>query len=233
VNLRLIMSRVAAMVGLIITPLLPADSGATRSQIRRIVLSSQHLGAHGMGYNSRSLFELSNKLSSADIPNLLLLMNDGKDSRIHVGVQFALASQCQAAIASVRNAAVEDKINFLDAQEIMDLIAGFNGCDSMARDKASAMRTELQSLFHADLIKRGEESERKTAENQRVQSNALKLMDPKQAKTLTREEREEVFHRSIRAAGLDKESLTPSQKLLVERMYRTMVLGESGNASPQ
>jgi len=56
------------------------------------------------------------------------------------------------------------------------------------------------------------------------------VTDPKQAKELTREEREEVFRRSLKTMGLkDDGPMTPQQKDLVRRMYRTVVLGESGN----
>ena len=56
---------------------------------------------------------------------------------------------------------------------------------------------------------------------------------PKQAKELTRQEREEVYRRSLKAMGLKKEGpMTPAQRDLVQRMYRTMVLGESGNRPP-
>ena len=54
------------------------------------------------------------------------------------------------------------------------------------------------------------------------------MMDPKASKELTRQEREEVYQRSLKAMGLDENRpLTPAQKQMVERMYRKMVLGES------
>jgi hypothetical protein len=57
-------------------------------------------------------------------------------------------------------------------------------------------------------------------------------MDPTRAKELTREEREEVYQRSLKAMGLnEKGPLTPAQQRLVDRMYRRMVLGEA-SASP-
>lgn len=62
----------------------------------------------------------------------------------------------------------------------------------------------------------------------------MKLLDPAQAATLSRQEREEVYHRSVKAMGLDENgSLTPQQKDMLDRMYRTMVLGEFGKHSPQ
>jgi hypothetical protein len=49
------------------------------------------------------------------------------------------------------------------------------------------------------------------------------------AKSLTRQEREEVYKRSLKEMGLKEDGpMTPVQKEMVQRMYRTMVLGESG-----
>jgi hypothetical protein len=48
-----------------------------------------------MGYGQRSLNELSRKLTPADIPMLISLL---PDRELSVGVQFALASQCEHAI---------------------------------------------------------------------------------------------------------------------------------------
>ena len=55
----------------------------------------------------------------------------------------------------------------------------------------------------------------------------LKRISPEQAKTLTREERLEVFRSSLAAMGLTEDGpMTPDQKKLVDRMYRSMVLDE-------
>ena len=62
----------------------------------------------------------------------------------------------------------------------------------------------------------------------------MKLLDPAQAGTLSRKEREEVYHRSVKAMGLDENgALTPQQKNMLDRMYRTMVLGETSQHSSQ
>jgi hypothetical protein len=78
-----------------------------------------------------------------------------------------------------------------------------------------------------------QEAQENAAEDARIQRNALKMTNPKQAKDLTRQEREEVFRRSLKAMGLKEDGpMTPAQKDLVQRMYRTMVLGESSNRPP-
>lgn len=184
-----------------------------------------------MGYGERSLVELSERIVPADIPVLLDRLGD---RRLHVGVSFALASQCEAAIAPVREAAVRHKMDFLEAQDVMDLIANFRACSPQAQQKAVAMRADLDALRIADQARIAKESKRNAAEDARIQQNGLKMLDPQQASTLTRKEREEVYHRSLKAMGLDENGpLTPQQKELVDGMYRTMVLGEPGNPKPQ
>jgi hypothetical protein len=207
------------------------DSPKSAPELRRIILRTQHLGAHGMGYGERSLVALSETIAPVDIPVLLDLLGD---RRLRVGVSFALASQCEAAIAPIREAAIQHKLDFLEAQDVMDLIANFRACSPDAQQKAAAMRTALDALRIADQIKTEEESKRRAAEDARIQQNGLKMLDPLQADTLTRKEREEVYHRSLKAMGLDENAqLTPQQKELIDRMYRTMVLGEPGNPKPQ
>ena len=95
------------------------------------------------------------------------------------------------------------------------------------------MRFEIHSLSEAEQRRLEEEANEKAADDARIQRNALKMMDPKQAKDLTRQEREEVYRRSLKAMGLKEDGpMTPAQKDLVQRMYRTMVLGESANRPP-
>lgn len=207
------------------------DTPKSAPELRRIILRSQHLGAHGMGYGERSLVELSEKIVPSDIPILLDLLSD---RRLRVGVSFALASQCEAAIAPVREAAIQHKLDFLEAQDVMDLTANFRACSPDAQQKAAAMRTALDALRIADQIRAEEESKKRAAEDARIQQNGLKMLDPQQAATLTCKEREEVYHRSLKAMGLDENAqLSPQQKELIDRMYHTMVLGEPGKPKPQ
>jgi septal ring factor EnvC (AmiA/AmiB activator) len=180
-----------------------------------------------MGYNEQSLNTLSQTLTPADIPTLLDLVAD-KDLR--VGAQFALASQCEAGIIPVREAVLEHKMSSLDAEDTMRLIEDLSVCTSQTQQRASAMRSEIHSLGEAERSRLEQEVKEKAAEDARIQRNALKMKDPKQAKELTRQEREEVYRRSLKAMGLKEDGpMTPAQKDLVQRMYRTMVLGESSN----
>jgi hypothetical protein len=208
----------------------PAGDSESMERVRRIILRSQHLGAHGLGYNNQSQNTLSQKLTPADVPTLIDLVAD-KD--LHVGVQFALASQCGAAIIPVREAVIQHKMPFLDAEDVMRLIEDFTVCTPETQQRASAMRSEIHLLGEAEQTRLEQEAKGKAAEEARIQRNALKMMDPKQAKELTRQEREEVYRRSLKAMGLKEDGpLTPAQKDLIQRMYRTMVLGESGNRPP-
>jgi hypothetical protein len=142
-------------------------------------------------------------------------------------VQFALASQCEPAILPVREAAIQHKMDFIAASDTMDLIATFSACNPQIRNSAIKMHAELDKLRDAEYARTEQESKRKAENEARIQRNGLKLLDPEQAKTLTREQRLEVSRRSLAAMGLTENGpMTPDQKQLVDRMYRSMVLDE-------
>jgi hypothetical protein len=188
---------------------LQAEGNPANARVRRIVLQSRHLDAHGMGYSDRSLSELSRKLSPADVPTLIALL---ADRDIRVGVQFALASQCQASIVPVREAAKQHQMDSLDASDVMDLISGFAACPPNAKEEARAMRDEIDQLRRDDQARVAEEAKRKAEDEARIQQNSIKMLDPSRAKELTREEREEVYHSSLKAMGLDEKGpLTPGK----------------------
>ncbi|HMF90399.1 MAG TPA: hypothetical protein VKL40_07130 [Candidatus Angelobacter sp.] len=203
------------------------DVARSKIEVRRIILHSRHLGAHGIGYNDHSLVELSQELTPADIPILISLLSD---SELRVGAQFALASQCEAAIMPVRRAVITDKrVSSLDADDIFDLIADFSRCRPEAQAAARAMRVEIDKLVQERLAQRTKELDKQAGDDTRIQRNAFKMSDPAQKRTLTQAEREEAFRRSIKAAGLEHPQ-TAAQKALVDRMYRTMVLDEPSPA---
>jgi len=184
------------------------------------------MGAHGLGYSDRSLTELSKKLTPADVPEVLTLL---KDRTLSVGVQFALASQCGASIAPVREAVKQHQMDFTDASDVMYLVASSAGCPSAAKTEARTAKTEIDQLQADDQARIAEESRRKAEDDARIQANSIKMIDPVRAKDLTHEERVEVYQRSLKAMGLnEKGPLTPAQKQMVDRMYKTMVLGEGG-----
>jgi hypothetical protein len=211
-------------------PQSPAGHWESAERVRRTILNSRHLGAHGIGYNAESQNALSRKLTPADVP---LLIDLAADKNLHVGVQFALSSQCEAAIIPVREAVIQRKMLFLDAEDVMRLIEDFSVCTPETQHRASAVRSEIHSLGEAEQTRWAQEAKEKAADDARIQRNALKMSDPKQSKELTRQEREEVYKRSLKAMGLNEDGpLTPAQKVLVQRMYRAMVLGEAANPPP-
>ncbi len=230
VNLPLLMIILLASLCLARNPQSPAGDQKSIDQLRRIVLHSRNLGAHGMGYSSQSLSALSRKLTPADIPTLIDLAA-AKD--LHVGVQFALASQCEAALNPVRTAVAQHKMFFLDAEDVMRLIENFAACSPETQQRSSAMRSEIHALGKAEQRQSEAKAKENAADDARIQRNALKMLDPEQAKSLTRLEREEVYRRSLKQMGLNEDRpMTPAQRDLVQRMYRTMVLGESGKSPP-
>ncbi len=199
-------------------------------RLRRIILYSRHIGAHGMGYNEASLKTLSAKLTSTDIP---LLIGLAEDTQLRVGAQFALASQCDDAIVPVKEAAAEHKISPLDAEDTLSLIESSGICTEVVRTRAAAAVSEIRAISEAEALQAQKQADINAAEDARIQANGLKMLDPVQSKTLTRQEREEVFQRSLKAMGLSQTNpLTPAQKDLIQRMYRTMVLGESATTRP-
>src|SRR5215471_12984035 len=107
------MSQQRRLQSLLLAIVIPANLGAatqdaahSKVEVRRIILHSRHLGAHGLGYNDHSLNEMSQELTPADIPLLISLLND---SELRVGAEFALASQCEAGIMPVRRAVITDE----------------------------------------------------------------------------------------------------------------------------
>src|SRR5579864_3147411 len=99
------------------------------------------------------------------------------------------------------------------------------------QSRSAARRNERtgrnSALLEEEHARIAQESKQKADNDARIQRNGLKLLDPKQAKTLTRDERLEVYRRSLAAMGLKEDGpMTPEQKKLVDRMYRSMVLGE-------
>ena len=181
-----------------------------------------------MGYGERSLNQLSRRLTPADIPVLVSLLSD---RGLSVGVQFALASQCEYAVPAVQAAATTHRISSLDASDVMSLISSFQGCTPQARSQAKEVLVQLDALRKDEEIVAKQRAERRAAEDARIQENGVRMMQgSKQANRLSRVEREEIFRRSLEAMGLQEGGpMTPQQKELVDRMYRTMVLGEPSN----
>jgi hypothetical protein len=202
-----------------------AGPDAPSARVRSIILASRQIGPHGIGYGERSLTGLSRRLTTADVPVLISLL---PDRALSVGVQFALASQCEHAISPVREAAATHKMGVLEASNVMTLISSFEGCSSQARSQAKAALAQLDTLRQDEQAAAKQRAEERALDDARVQQNGVRMIQgSKQARGLSRDEREEVFRRSLHAMGLSENGpMTAQQRDLVDRMYRTMVLGE-------
>lgn len=218
--------RFVVRIVLCVVTAIPVLGQRSPARVRQIILSTRHLGAHGMGYNTQSLGQLSKKLIPGDIPVLISLASGKNDVR--VGAQFGLASQCGAAIEPLRVAAANSSM-FMDltAEDTLQLISEFEGCSPEVREQAAAARADIRQMIEDEHARTEQEAKRKAGDDARIQANGLKLLDPEQAKTLTREDRLEVYRRSLAAMGIKEGGpMTPEQKKIAERMYRSMVLGE-------
>ncbi|HEV2991543.1 MAG TPA: hypothetical protein VG759_24115 [Candidatus Angelobacter sp.] len=147
-NLWLIAGFLIGSFGFSSQPQSPPKDAEYLQRLRHTILQSRHLGAHGFGYNDKSLKTLSEKLTPGDIPGLINLLTD-KDLRI--GIQFALASQCEAAILPVREAVVQRKMLSLDGEDTMYLIESFAVCSPETRKKAALMRSEIESISQLEM----------------------------------------------------------------------------------
>jgi len=123
-----------------------ASGQNSEARVRQIILSTRHLGAHGMGYNTRSLWQLSKKLGPADIPLLMNLASG--DSDLRVGAQFALASQCGPSLnaihQAIRNALAQRRFLDLSAEDTLQLISEFDGCAPEVRRNATDALADLR-----------------------------------------------------------------------------------------
>lgn len=185
-------------------PLLYAAVPADLDRVRRVLLGSRHMGAHGLGYGERSLNELSQKLTTSDIPVLTGLVDD-KNRSVASGAGFGLASQCGAAIdpvVAMATGARESVSRYSDAQDILRLLAHYPRCTTAERQRAvekSALLEQAQRDFHA---RRVMEIQRRDAENTRVQKEGLKMLDPAQRAAVSREDCLVSLERSRAAAGI-------------------------------
>jgi hypothetical protein len=105
-----------------------------------------------MGYNTESQNTLSRKLTPADVP---LSIDLAADKDLHVGVQFALSSQCEAVI--------QRKMPSLDAEDMMRLIEDFSVCTPETQHRASAVRSEIHSPGEAEQTRLAQEAKEKAA----------------------------------------------------------------------
>jgi hypothetical protein len=112
-------------------------------RIQNVLRRARHMGAHGLGYGSRSLDELSKGIHPADIPVLIRLVSDRNYS---VGAQFALASQCGDAIEPTLQALRGRVIDRFAAADILSLIVGFSRCTAADQARAAGLINRIEGM---------------------------------------------------------------------------------------
>lgn len=170
---------------------------ASEDRVRDAIVKSQRLGAHGIGYNRDSLVALSKTLTPDDLPAMLGMLKG--ESPVKTGVVFALASQCGAAIAPLLAEASRDDFplaQIADARDVLRILAGFDGCSASDRESGRSAEVKLDRLERRQIERVMESVRTHREEEARVETNALKLLNPDKASEVTLEECIEVVLRS-------------------------------------
>ncbi|MCM2281746.1 MAG: hypothetical protein NDI61_07855 [Bdellovibrionaceae bacterium] len=221
----------------VVRPSAVADTSLRAEQVRKIIRESQHEGAHGPGYDAESLKEMSAQLSPSDSRVLLDLYQrssepEHKDLGLRTGVVFALASLCQTGIETVLLAVQQNIMDEIDAINGMNLIAKTDHCDSKTKQNAVVHRQKIEKISTERRTRAQKQRQEDEKNDARIQENGLKMLHPEESRSLSRQEREEVFKRSIKAIGLDGPR-TPDQEKMYRQMYEAMVLGKKQTSSGQ
>lgn len=246
--------------GVVIVSPVFGDAGSDEEHIIEILKKSRHLtfGGHSMALKldyvyPDSLFEMARNLSENDIPVLLKILekdNDFQDkfsaeNRDSVAENFKLAQGASYGLASLCVKSIEPIVAEVKAQRLdpdlqvknaplhwIGALSGIpGGCPPEDAERAKAAQQEIGQLNKVRQAQSRFEYGQRQADAYRLNQNALKMQSPESAKTLTLEERKEVFQNSVKAMRLDKSPLTPDQKVLWQKMYDTMVLQKGGPSS--
>jgi hypothetical protein len=225
-----------------------------------ILEKTRHLTFRGHSMNlsidylyPESLFEMAQNLSENDIPTLLKILekdNDYQDKfspknhkrvnrnfKLAQGASYGLASLCGKSInpilAEVKANRLDSKIALKnDPLHWIDAFSGIpRGCSAQDAQRAKAAQQEIEQFNRTQQAQDRLDNEQRQANADRINMNGIKMLDPKSAKTLTLEERKEVFENSVKAFRFDKRSLTVDEKVLLQKMYDTMVLQKGGHSS--
>lgn len=190
-----------------------AEKPRDKEAVIKTLKKARHFGGRGYGYTSQSLDELSEKLRPADADILLGLL--GHDHYgIATGASFGLAALCDAGLAPLAIALeTDDTLSLERARDVLRMMAEFPKCAAETRLQARNLDPAIDAAFQ----RRGEklEAARAAADAARERHNALnlKLLDPEGRKTLTREERQEIFDANVKALLLDGPRSADQEKL--------------------
>lgn len=237
-----------------------SHAGSDEDRIIGILEKTRHLtfGGHSMELTMdyvypESLFEMAQNLSENDIPVLLKILekdndypgkftpknhkNVNENFKLAQGASYALASLCGKSINPILE---EVKAEHLDSDMALkndplhwiDAFSGIpKGCSSQDAQRAKAAQQEIGQFNKVRQAQVRIDNEQRQANADRININGIKMLDPKSAKTLSLDERKEVFQNSVKAFGFDKRSLTAAEKVLLQKMYDTMVLQKGGHSS--
>lgn len=181
------------------------DAGsADIDRVRRAILQSRQVGAHGLGYGERSLNDLYRSLKPKDIPVLIALL-DHKNRDIAIGASFGLAAQCGAAIDPIYGLAQApgaELRRYGEARETLERVSRFARCPDAERKRAAETAAKLESMEQAALARRSAEIERRNAEDKRLQGEGMKMLDPAQRSQVSLDDCLAVVERNRKATGI-------------------------------
>lgn len=198
----------------------PHDTG----DVIKIVKKARHFGGRGYGYNSRSLDELSEKLHLADAPILTDLLS-ADDYTLATGASFGLAALCDTGAEALAKAIEADDSLPLDrARDSLNMMLHFSKCTAETRRRAQEVVPAIDAAYARRREKN--EADRRAAEAtlERHNTLSLKLLDPEARKTLTPEERQEIFDANVEALQLGGKRDADQEKLY--QMMKKSVLGD-------
>ena len=199
--------------------LLPSwvEAGAVteRDAIRKILLGSRHLGAHGLGYNAQSQAELAMQLSPAAVPALLNLLVHDQETR--TGAIFGLASQCGAAIMPILDAAQRRTIPYINLSDLRDALTQMEHADVCSlsdQQRAAEAIMELDRIVDDENTRRRRAVDEQNARQGEVTRRGLMMLDPEGRQSVSANDCLAIVLESARAGGTDPTKSESSQQLL-------------------
>jgi len=187
----------------------PHDTG----DVIKIIKKARYFGGRGFGYNNRSLDELSEKLRPADAPILIGLLH-AEDYTLATGASFGLAALCDTGAEALAQAIANDDSLPLDrARDSFNMMLHFSKCTAETRSRVHELAPAIDTAFQRRMEKH--DADRRAAEAALVRHNtlSLKLLDPEARKTLTPEERQEIFDANVKSLHLGGKRDADQEKL--------------------
>jgi len=203
-----------------------AETSTDRDGIRKILLESRHLGAHGLGYNAQSQEELAKQLSPAAVPTLLDLLVHDKETR--VGAIFGLASQCGAVIVPILDAAQAHTVPYMNLGDLRDALAQIERsevCSTSDQRRAGEAIRALDRIIEEENVKRRKAMDEQKARQKEIGRHGLLMLDPEGRQFVSANECLAVVWESVRAAGIDPTKSESSQQLLNRQIANCYRLG--------